>query len=601
MTTPVPDNVRRTRIVWLVVGIVVLVAAATIGIVRLPSAQNTESPDAGAAGAATPTGTTASPATTAATTTADTAGQVTSYGGHGSAVAGTRSGGAAPAVTRSSPAQPSDDTPRVDAATGELLDWEGPLHTEGSTILDVNDRPVRIRMANWFGLEITDCAPHGLWQISLDQGMAELAAFGFTTVRVPWSNECLDKPATSFDPGLNPELTGRTGIEVLDAVVAAAKDHGLTVLLDRHRPDVNTQSELWYTDTVSEQQWIDDWVRVVERYADDTTVIGADLHNEPHGAACWGCGDPARDWAAAAVRGGNAVLAANPDLLIVVEGVEKPGDGSTTWWGGGLSDVATHPISLSVPGRLVYSPHDYPSTIWPRDWFDDPAYPANLAPFWDRNWGFIQQQGIAPVLLGEFGSKLETESDKVWMATLVEYLNTNRMSFGYWAFNPNSGDTGGLVQDDWITPETAKLQMLAPLLGSEPDPQVPAPVTPAATTATTGAATTTAATGAAEGPDDALSIGWKQPSTWGTGYTVQLEITATVGVTGWSVSWPDGHAIGVADPYGMSCAAEIGVITCTGADWAGALGAGQSVTVGVQVNGDGTAPESPPLTVHTSV
>ena len=40
-------------------------------------------------------------------------------------------------------------------------------------------------------------------------------------------------------------------------------------------------------------------------------VIGADLHNEPHSPACWGCGDPNTDWRLAAERAGNAILSVN--------------------------------------------------------------------------------------------------------------------------------------------------------------------------------------------------------------------------------------------------------------------------------------------------
>ena len=30
------------------------------------------------------------------------------------------------------------------------------------------------------------------------------------------------------------------------------------------------------------------------------------------------------------------------------------------------------------------------------------------------------------------------------MTSIVSYLATNRMSYAYWSFNPNSGITGGL-------------------------------------------------------------------------------------------------------------------------------------------------------------
>jgi len=74
------------------------------------------------------------------------------------------------------------------------------------------------------------------------------------------------------------------------------------------------------------------------------------------------------------------------------------------------------------------------------------------------------QEGIAPVVVGEFGTRDETDSDRTWLAHLVPYLHDGGFSFGYWSYNPNSGDTGGLVQDDWVTPQQAKLDALAPLL-----------------------------------------------------------------------------------------------------------------------------------------
>ena len=78
------------------------------------------------------------------------------------------------------------------------------------------------------------------------------------------------------------------------------------------------QTALWYTPTVSEASMIADWQMLAQRYAGNTTVIGADLFNEPHAegtdpngtGACWGCGDTARDWRLAAERAGNDVVIA---------------------------------------------------------------------------------------------------------------------------------------------------------------------------------------------------------------------------------------------------------------------------------------------------
>jgi endoglucanase len=35
----------------------------------------------------------------------------------------------------------------------------------------------------------------------------------------------------------------------------------------------------------------------------------------------------------------------------------------------------------------------------------------------------------------------------------------------YWSWNPNSSDTGGLLEDDWLTVVESKRKLLAPLLG----------------------------------------------------------------------------------------------------------------------------------------
>ena len=79
----------------------------------------------------------------------------------------------------------------------------------------------------------------------------------------------------------------------------------------------NANEQLWYipgSTVYTQQAWINDWVALAQRYAGNPTVIGADLHNEPHGIATWGDGNPATDWRLAAEAAGNAILAANPEL-----------------------------------------------------------------------------------------------------------------------------------------------------------------------------------------------------------------------------------------------------------------------------------------------
>ena len=307
----------------------------------------------------------------------------------------------------------------------------------------------------------------------------QIKAQGYNTIRLPYSNQLFDAGSTpnGIDFAKNPDLAGLTGVQIMDKIVAYAGQIGLRILLDRHRPDAGGQSELWYTASYDEARWIRDWTMLAARYAGNTTVIGADLHNEPHGAACWGCGDVARDWRLAAERAGNAILAVNPNWLIVVEGVESHA-GQNYWWGGNLAGAGAAPVRLNVANRLVYSPHDYPASVYPQTWFSAPDYPANLPALWDAKWGYLHRTGVAPVLLGEFGTKLATTSDQQWLTALASYLGTgvDGIHWTFWSWNPNSGDTGGILNDDWQTIDQAKQAMLVPLqfpLGGAPTPPAP--------------------------------------------------------------------------------------------------------------------------------
>jgi|GEM_PF-356616 len=366
-----------------------------------------------------------------------------------------------------------EGNPQVGVASGYL-------HTSGSQILDANNNSVRIAGVNWFGFETTTFAPHGLWTRGYKEMMDQMKSLGFNTIRLPYSDQLFDAGSApnSIDFYKNADLQGLNGIQIMDKIVAYAGEVGLKIFLDHHRSDAGNSandSGLWYTAAYPESKWISNLTMLATRYAGNSTLIGIDLHNEPHGAATWGDGT-ANDWRLAAERGGNAVLAANPNLLIIVEGVEVAASGSY-WWGGNLSNAAAFPVRLNASDRLVYSAHDYPASVYAQKYFSDPSYPNNLPAVWDQNWGSLFRTGKAPVLLGEFGSNLATASDQAWYGKLASYLKGDLdgngtidlasgqqgISWTYWSWNPNSGDTGGILANDWKTVNTAKLDPLKAL------------------------------------------------------------------------------------------------------------------------------------------
>jgi aryl-phospho-beta-D-glucosidase BglC (GH1 family) len=292
-------------------------------------------------------------------------------------------------------------------------------------------------------------------------------------IRLPFSQQLLDSGSrpNGVDFSKNPDLVGLNGLQVMDKIVEYAGQIGLRILLDHHRSDAGSGANgggLWYTASRPESAWISTWQTLASRYRNSPAIIGADLHNEPHGPATWGTGG-VNDWRLAAERAGNAILAVNPNWLIVVEGVES-GPSGNYWWGGNLSAAGANPVQLNVANRLVYSPHDYPASVYPQSYFSASNYPNNLPAIWDANWGYLYKQNIAPILLGEFGTKYETPSDRAWLGALANYLGNaapagqnQGPSWAFWSWNPNSGDTGGILADDWRTPQTAKLNVLAPM------------------------------------------------------------------------------------------------------------------------------------------
>ncbi|MHB8674726.1 MAG: glycoside hydrolase family 5 protein, partial [Candidatus Limnocylindrales bacterium] len=341
------------------------------------------------------------------------------------------------------------------------------LHTCGNRIYDSHGHEVKITGINWEGMEGSGYAPGGLgnrnWQSLLD----EIARLGYNTVRIPFSNETIDsaQDIANVNFALNPDLEGLTGLEMLDRLIAGARARGLKVILDRHQPTSASGATLWYDSQVPQSRWIADWRMLAARYAGNDTVIGFDLANEPHGAATWGTGDPATDWRLAAEKAGNAVLSVNPYLLVFVEGVADY-QGDHFWWGGNLDGVRTQPVRLHVPNRLVYSPHDYGPAISAQTWFSDPSFPRNLPAEWDKHWGYIQEEGIAPVVVGEFGGwSFGNDPDGKWQTTLLAYLKQHDIGFLIWSLNP-SWDTGGILGPDWKTVNWQKQDAYHPLLAA---------------------------------------------------------------------------------------------------------------------------------------
>ena len=207
-----------------------------------------------------------------------------------------------------------------------------PLHTEGHQIVDSAGHTIRLTSVNWYGFDQKEFVVGGLDHATLAAIVAQIQRIGVNSVRLPWANETLehDPLVPAYALAANSQFKGMHAMAIMDAVVAALAQAHIMVVLDNHMSNADwccsetDGNGLWYNHDYPETRWLADWQTIARRYRHQPWVVGADLRNELRSGAAWGGPDPRLDWHAAAERGGQAVLAANPRLLIMVEAPTTP-------------------------------------------------------------------------------------------------------------------------------------------------------------------------------------------------------------------------------------------------------------------------------------
>ncbi len=395
-------------------------------------------------------------------------------------------------------------------------DW---LHVnENAEIVDMYGNPVWLTGCNWFGYNVGSQVFDGVWSQNMHEMLNQIADHGFNLLRVPMSTQILlqwkngePDPATpKVNEYENPELTlegvqGGTvmySFDIWNKAVEWCRENGIKIMMDIHSAETASaghQVSLWYTDKYSTEDWIEALAWFADYYKDDDTIIAVDLKNEPHGTADtpnlmakWDDSTDPTNWKYAAETAAAAVLEKNPNLLIMVEGTEvypKFEEGADwtsqnidysrypysyyhhTWWGGNFRGAKDYPIDLGEhQDQLVYSPHDYGPLVYEQTWFYDGFTQETLMnDVWYDNWFFLLDTKTAPLLMGEWGGFLDEQHDtdgrnRAWMQALRDLMIENRIHHTFWCFNENSGDTGGLVHENFGEWDEEKYSFVEPSL-----------------------------------------------------------------------------------------------------------------------------------------
>ena len=451
------------------------------------------------------------------------------------------------------------------ALTGAPAVQAAGYFAQAGKIYDPYGQELQVRGISHFGFSGTILQPQYLWQMGWKEQIAQIKALGFNAVRVPYSPATLytTTPVNQLgylDPNKNADLIGKTPLQVLDLWMAEADRQGLYVMLDMHSVVKSRLYPTWFVDNPADFPLVwngkaytpDDWRRdlvfVAKRYARLPHFFAIDLYNEPNGKVRWAAGDknmtnPAYYWKPAAESAAAAVLAANPNLLIFVQGINGNWDGIENSniamnYGEDLQPQAYQPLAIPA-SKLVLSPHTYGPDVFVKSSFSAANFPANLAPQWEVLFGKLSPKH--PVIIGEWGGRYGTANakDVAWQNALVDYLIAKgiRSSF-YWSYTPNSGDTGGIL-DDALNVRQDKMLLLRRLWAAK------APTITPPTGSSTGSTTGTP-TGSSTGSTTGTTAG--TGTTNSTGGAVVGSSTGTV--TGTSVARIAPYIMGFAPASG---------------------------------------------------
>jgi endoglucanase len=362
---------------------------------------------------------------------------------------------------------------------------DGMFSTSGNQIVDQNQNPVRLSCVYWPGLNHQDGPLAGLKGPikGVPANVDAIAATGFNCIRIDFNNISLHDSAT---PAF---------LSVLDQMVAAAAKNNLRVIIADHDNEGNYGTNVNFTDDCAAQQsngiWYDlggasdgtdgckdpghttqaayqnDWVTIASRYADNNTVIGYDLWNEPvarKGGSVWGGGSD-RDIHRMYETVGSAILSRDAAKLIFAEcplGIYTPAtlfDGTThgtaPW--GDCTGAKALPVVFTVDGhaiknKVVYDVHLYPNSIGDISKVYGSSSSPSAIQAMNYSFGFLESQNIAPVWDGESGTGFRENPDDInWATMLDKYLNGQLGSQGGPTFSGNQQGMG-IAWMSWTIP-----------------------------------------------------------------------------------------------------------------------------------------------------
>ncbi|XP_071720753.1 glycosyl hydrolase 5 family protein-like [Rutidosis leptorrhynchoides] len=322
-----------------------------------------------------------------------------------------------------------------------------PLSTKLRWIVDeLSGERVKFKCVNW-PAHLKPMLAEGLDKKPVGNIARHVASMGFNCVRVTWatnmftrySNKTVDQTfrelhLMSAIAGLernNPKILDLTVVDALSVVVNAIKDHGLMVVLDNHVSEPmwccsNNDGNGFFGDQYFDpQEWLDGLSIVAERYINTPMVVAMSLRNELRGP-----GQDVDEWYRWFRRGAKTIHNANPNVLVIISGLNYDLD---------FSALKHEPLGLddALSNKVVYESHRYTWSSGRDKWLRQPLNQICDSVIRDtsKNVGFLTTgPNPAPLFISEFGVNLNGTNlaDNLFLPCYMAYLAEMDLDWAYW-------------------------------------------------------------------------------------------------------------------------------------------------------------------------
>lgn len=308
--------------------------------------------------------------------------------------------------------------------------------TVNNTIF-LNDQPVRIKGITWNGFQTEKYVPLGLWRHSMEFYLDLLKQNHINAIRVPFSLEFTRDFGLMPDPASiknDVEMTNRTSIEILDALFEKAFRKDILIVLNLNRLHKDFHSNAIMDDYYSEDDFLEAWYFLLDRYGHYKNMFGIDIYEEP--------GFPPTthiQWRHFTEKFIDRIRARYPKKkwLFFIQGLNRNEN---------FMDMnCSYPVSIT--NQIIFTPH-----IWD-DQTESKSPISNLYEDWNRSFGHLGAQGKTVVI-----SKMFT-STSFWMIFVKDYLIAQEFR-NVFLFSLEHSDIYGILDEKWMSVRTDKMNLL---------------------------------------------------------------------------------------------------------------------------------------------